>query len=376
MKCLVELKEDMSNFSKFLKAMNLSAMVSGLPGNAFVDDAVYNTMSREDKKWASILMIIATKEHVHRISDQLLENEACAAMKALRQEIYGADAASTVILSRKIESTTFPTPTTELAVHEVCREIEHLREELRELSPSAVPNEASIVSKLLMQAREANLLRFGPVAHAMISGQSTDLTLSKFKLSILSAIRTSNGPEDADNNPQSIAMTTEDKRFKGECWNCGTIGHRSFECKNPKNNQSGRNKKKGGRGRGHGPTKANISIAMTTVLRIGDEANQIHSGPTHIVLDTDASGCHVTRHLETLKNYTPVQGKKPKIGSFAADTSCDVEGYGEWHLTLADGRTQVFTKVAYVPSGAASLLSVSTSIAACERNGLKGVYYE
>lgn len=145
------------------------------------------------------------------------------------------------------------------------------------------------------------------------------------------------------------------KRFKGSCYNCGKPGHRSSECRAPKNV----NKNKG---------QANIveDDDIDNLCDVLSECNLV-GNPKEWWIDSGATR-HVCADKGMFKSYA-LSGPEEKMYMGNSSTS-KVEGVGDICLKMTSGKTVTLKNVLHVPEIRKNLVSTSLLV----KNGFKVVF--
>ena len=147
------------------------------------------------------------------------------------------------------------------------------------------------------------------------------------------------------------------KKFKGSCYNCGKSGHRSSECRAPKN----KNKNKG---------QANIvesnDMDIEDLCAFLSECNLV-GNPKEWWIDSAA-----TRHVCAIKGMFSsyaLAGPEEELHMGNSSTS-KIEGIGNILLKMTSGKTLTLKNVLHVPEIRKNLVSTSLLV----KNGFKVVF--
>ena len=148
----------------------------------------------------------------------------------------------------------------------------------------------------------------------------------------------------------------EKKKFKGKCFNCGKVGHKTNECRRPKNKEK----------------EANIvddiakDVRDISLVVVISEVNLVASNQKEWWIDTGATK-HVCTNRDLFSSFTAVEGKKFYMGNSA---SCEVKGQGKVLLKMTSGKVLTLTNVLYVPEVRKNLVSGSL----LSKNGFRIVF--
>ncbi|TAQ86431.1 hypothetical protein B7494_g5234 [Chlorociboria aeruginascens] len=247
----------------------------------------------------------------------------------------------------------------------IINDLRSLQQDLALISLEEKPTEAAMKSRLF-SAVGAMDPRFEPTITLLDANNITNLQKG--------ALQPSTGPEGSKKQGQGT-------KFKGECYNCGTKGHWSKDCRKPKKNKnsakgSNKNPSTGplatpnrGRGLSRGSTpeanQANSAEINWMAQVLGpkeslEDRNEAYLGANEPLWIVD-SGCsrHITYQQDWFSSYrildTPIE-----VGTaLGAIIKGIAEGTVQLRIAVQGQlRTVALTNVLYIPGLAGSLLSV------------------
>jgi hypothetical protein len=293
--------------------------------------------------------------------------DPAAAWKALRDEYAGSsnqDVATMIMEINKLRLTEQPTEE-EAKAH--FAKMTLLANKLRAVGDEHKIAPNALATTLLLSLPD----EFEPVKYARLSGPTKGLTPQAVRNDVIACIKR-RVAEAGTRVDQPAAMTTTGGRqrtgkkssqraqFRGKCWNCQKVGHRSADC---------RQRQGGNAGSG--------MIALLTCLAGTSQGPR--NGSRDFVVDGAASCGHISARKNHFgDSYRPVNGTKPSIGGIGADAErVLIHGYGNVKLKKpADGSLIELKDVAYVPSASANLFSVNAALSQLEKTGDKDAEYK
>ncbi|XP_070020492.1 uncharacterized protein [Nicotiana sylvestris] len=145
------------------------------------------------------------------------------------------------------------------------------------------------------------------------------------------------------------------KKFKGSCYNCGKVGHKSPDCRLPK-----KDNKKG---------QANIvekNDDINDLCAMLSECNLV-GNPKEWSIDSGATR-HVCAVTEAFATYSTA-GPEEEI-SMGNNATAKIEGYGKIFLKMTSGKVLTLNNVLHVPTIRKNLVSISLLV----KNGFKCVF--
>eukprot|EP00731_Ephydatia_muelleri_P033160 Em0025g116a len=360
--------------STVLKANKLWAFVDGdsatLPADASADQRA-RYAEQSDQAMAVLVMAIS-QSLLHLVTDCKTPREI---WKALKDRFERNGLTSKMLLMR--EFLTFRLN----QGHSVNDHLKRFKEICDKLSAieQGVTEEQKVMILLLSLPKSWDGLQTALMA------RGDDLTLSFVQQALLSEElkRQHLGEGDCDDD---LAFHGT---FRGECFNCGEKGHKSFECRKPKQEDSYGNGRSSfstsrGKGKGRGQVRGGLAgrgrrqLSKTEEARIvedddGGDSESSQAGKMFVVgllvkgleksvwiIDSGASR-HMTFEKSWFVNYTIFRTVQ-KVGTANGD-SIEALGYGDIVIQthLEKGVDEFIVKdVLYVPDLTCSLLSVST----------------
>ncbi|KAL5500530.1 hypothetical protein EMCRGX_G012108 [Ephydatia muelleri] len=360
--------------STVLKAKKLWAFVDGdsatLPADASADQRA-RYAEQSDQAMAVLVMAIS-QSLLHLVTDCKTPREI---WKALKDRFERNGLTSKMLLMR--EFLTFRLN----QGHSVNDHLKRFKEICDKLSAieQGVTEEQKVMILLLSLPKSWDGLQTALMA------RGDDLTLSFVQQALLSEElkRQHLGEGDCDDD---LAFHGT---FRGECFNCGEKGHKSFECRKPKQEDSYGNGQSSfstsrGKGKGRGQVRGGLAgrgrrqLSKTEEARIvedddGGDSESSQAGKMFVVgllvkgleksvwiIDSGASR-HMTFEKSWFVNYTIFRTVQ-KVGTANGD-SIEALGYGDIVIQthLEKGVDEFIVKdVLYVPDLTCSLLSVST----------------
>eukprot|EP00731_Ephydatia_muelleri_P019205 Em0012g30a len=360
--------------STVLKAKKLWAFVDGdsatLPADASADQRA-RYAEQSDQAMAVLVMAIS-QSLLHLVTDCKTPREI---WKALKDRFERNGLTSKMLLMR--EFLTFRLN----QGHSVNDHLKRFKEICDKLSAieQGVTEEQKVMILLLSLPKSWDGLQTALMA------RGDDLTLSFVQQALLSEElkRQHLGEGDCDDD---LAFHGT---FRGECFNCGEKGHKSFECRKPKQEDSYGNGRSSfstsrGKGKGRGQVRGGLAgrgrrqLSKTEEARIvedddGGDSESSQAGKMFVVgllvkgleksvwiIDSGASR-HMTFEKSWFVNYTIFRTVQ-KVGTANGD-SIEALGYGDIVIQthLEKGVDEFIVKdVLYVPDLTCSLLSVST----------------
>ena len=142
----------------------------------------------------------------------------------------------------------------------------------------------------------------------------------------------------------SGGVSKQKQKFKGKCFNCGRLGHKSSDCRSPKKGN-----------------EANVvsdlvkDVEDLNLVAVVSEVNMVGSNSKEWWIDTGATR-HVCTNRDHFSFFEPIQGEKIYMGNFA---SADVKGQGKVLLKMTSGKILTLKDVLYVPEIRKNLVSGS-----------------
>ena len=138
------------------------------------------------------------------------------------------------------------------------------------------------------------------------------------------------------------------KKFKGNCYNCGKVGHRSSDCHAPRKNKN----------KGKGKSQANIVEKMEDaddLCAMTSEYNLVEN-PEEWFLDSGATR-HICSAKEAFSMYTPAEYDEDLFMGNTVTTR--IAGTEKVMLKMTSGKVLTLNNVLHVPTIRKDLVSVA-----------------
>ena len=163
----------------------------------------------------------------------------------------------------------------------------------------------------------------------------------------------------ADEGPKGGPNGT--KKFKGKCYNCGNMGHRSKDCRKPKNF-----KKQKAQAHVAEVDDITLDVSDMNLSAVISECNLV-GNPKEWWVDTGATR-HVCANRWMFSTYSLVDNAEPLYMGNSA--TAKVEGRGSIKLKMTSGKELTLKDVLHVPDIRKNLVSGSL----LSKNGFKLVF--
>ena len=314
----------------------------------------------KDAKASTIIMGLCTQNTLQHILLLETAKEQWETLKGLYSPLGLQQ------LSAKIRAfTTYKPPESGASIAEISTQLSTLQYEIGTIDPNERPSNTLKIS-ILFQAIRALDARYSPlILQLEISDTAKDYDtivahLTEFERRL--------GPKEPIKesvlSAKDLKKTPKNTKFKGKCWNCDRIGHRSTECKSPKKPEKSPSTgplatPNGGRGLSPPPNQprqqANVATEVSWLAGIKEPKNRDR------LLWIIDSGCsrHMTYAREAFTEYrvldTPIQ--------VTTASGTHIQAIAEGTITTqvairGSVRTIELTGVLHVPRLAGSLISV------------------
>lgn len=146
--------------------------------------------------------------------------------------------------------------------------------------------------------------------------------------------------------PKKNENNQKNKKFKGDCFNCGKPGHRASDCRKPKKQID----------RAHIVETENLTegVQEMHLSAVISECNSV-GNPREWWVDTGATR-HICAEKSVFSDYKPIDGEQLFMGN---SSSSKVEGQGKVTLKMTSGKELVLNNVLHVPDIRKNLVSGS-----------------